>query len=306
VKAKAQGTCVLFVLLSAQAGAAECVAVEGPAVRVSALAPFIDQAPAQQMDRVLASTPDPGTRRWITAAEMHRWGLSPLESLAAPGVCIERRLRPIRSEDVSHELQVALQQGDPRAQLAGITSIQPLLVPEGHLSWPSAGFRLLSSNDGSCSFLWQGELEFDPHRLMAVRVLGRYRAEIVRLVATRNLQTGDVLSASDYERITEPGCPRSAGAKVPPPEGFVMRRALNKGDDIESLMLKAPSVVEGGTTVRVVASSGGASVTIEAIAENPGRRGDSIFVRTRESGKRIRVLLTGKGEASAFVAGAAR
>jgi flagella basal body P-ring formation protein FlgA len=141
---------------------------------------------------------------------------------------------------------------------------------------------------------------------MAVRVLGRYRAEIVRLVATRNLQTGDVLSASDYERIIEPGCPRGAGAKVPPPEGFVMRRALNKGDDIESVMLKAPSVVEGGTTVRVVASSGGASVTIEAIAENPGRRGDSIFVRTRESGKRFRVLLTGKGEARAIVAGAAR
>jgi flagella basal body P-ring formation protein FlgA len=85
-----------------------------------------------------------------------------------------------------------------------------------------------------------------------------------------------------------------------------MRRALNKGGEIEFAMLKAPPVVEAGTAVRVVASSGGASVSIEAIAENPGRRGESVFVRTRESGKRIRVLLTGKGEASAIVAGATR
>jgi flagella basal body P-ring formation protein FlgA len=296
----------LFVLLSAQAVASECVVVEGPAVRVSALVPFIDQAPAQQMDRILASTPDPGARRWITAAEMRQWGLFPRESLAAPGVCLERRLRPLQSEDVMRELQVMLQRGNPRAELVGITSIHPLLVPEGRLNWPSAGFRLLSSNDGFCSFLWRGELEFDSHRLMAVRVLGRYRAETVRLVATRSLQAGDVLGAIDYETITEPGCPPSAGVQSTSPEGFIMRRALNKGGEIEFAMLKAPPVVEAGTAVRVVASSGGASVSIEAIAENPGRRGESVFVRTRESGKRIRVLLTGKGEASAIVAGATR
>jgi flagella basal body P-ring formation protein FlgA len=85
-----------------------------------------------------------------------------------------------------------------------------------------------------------------------------------------------------------------------------MRRALNKGDSIEAAVLKAPNVVEEGAAVRVIASAGGASVSIQAIAEKPGRRGESVFVQNRESGKRIRVLLTGKGEASALVAGVTR
>jgi flagella basal body P-ring formation protein FlgA len=55
-----------------------------------------------------------------------------------------------------------------------------------------------------------------------------------------------------------------------------------------------------------MASAGGASVSIEAVAEKSGRRGESVFVLNKESGKRIRVLLTGKGEASAVVAGVTR
>jgi flagella basal body P-ring formation protein FlgA len=306
MKGKIQGLYALLFMLAARTEALECIRVDGPAVRVSALAPFIDPAQPPQSDRILTSTPDPGTRRWITAAELRQWGLSPREGVAAPGVCLERRLRPLQSEDVIKETQAVLQRDHGKAQLVGITSVQPLLVPEGQLILPPSGFRLLSANDGFCSFLWRGAVEFDSHRWMPVKVLGRYQAETVHFVAKRGLQAGDVLSASDYERIAEPGCSRDTEAQLGPPEGSIMRRALNKGDGIEVAMLKAPAVVEEGAAVRVMASAGGASVSIEAIAEKPGRRGESVFVRNRESGKRIRVLLTGKGEASAIVSGATR
>ena len=305
VKPNIRGVHFLFILLAAQAGAAECIAIEGPVVRASMLAPFIDPAATPQSDPILTSTPDPGTRRWITSVEMHRWGLSPRESLATPGVCIERRLHSLQSEDVMRELQGVLQQGHGKVQNVGITSIQPLLVPEGRLRLPPAGFQELSTNNGFCSFLWRGSVEFDSHRLIAIKLLGRYQAETFRFVATRNLQPGEVLSASDYQRITEPGC-SSGATELALSEGFIMRQTLSEGDDIKTAMLKAPPVVEEGAAVRVMASTGGALVSIDAIAEAPGRRGDTVFVRNRESGKRIRVLLTGKGEARAVVAGTTR
>lgn len=307
MKASAQGAYVLLVLLSARACAAECVAIEGSVVRVSALAPFIEHAPAEQLDldRILTSTPDPGTRRWITASDMRKWGLPPRESLAIPGVCLERRLHSLQSEEVTREIEAVLQKGRGKVQLMGITSIQPLLVPEGHLSLPSSGFQPLSANNGFCSFMWRGAVEYDSHRLFAVKVLGRYQAETIHFVARRSLQTGDVLSASDYERITKPGCSHG-GTEMELPEGSVLRRALNQGDGIEAAMLRAPPVVEEGEAVRVIALAGGASVSIEAIAEKPGSRGERVFVRNTESGKRIRVLLTGKGEANAIVEGIKR
>jgi len=90
------------------------------------------------------------------------------------------------------------------------------------------------------------------------------------------------------------------------PEGSSMLRALREGEGIEAAMLKAPPLVEAGAAVRVKATAGGALVSVDAIAEKPGARGEAIFVRNTESGKRIRVLLTGKGEASAIIAGVTR
>lgn len=304
------GTFILCSFLSARADALKCIAVEGPVVRISALAPFIERAQPLDLDRILTSTPDPGTRRWITEAEIRQWGLSPNKRLAAPGVCLERQLRPLQSEDVMREIRLQLHRDHARAQLVGITSVRPLLVPEGHLRLAPSGFRLLSARDGFCSFLWRGAVEFDSNRLTAITVLGRYQAEAVHFVTKRSLQPGDVLTASDYEGITKPGCTGDERAESTSLEGSldgsIARRPIAEGVAIEATMLQAPQVVEEGGAVRVMASAGGAVVGIDAVAEKPGRRGESVFVRNRESGKRIRVLLTGKGEARAIVAGAAK
>lgn len=297
---------ILFLVLTWTAGAAECLEVEGPVVTVSALLPFVDLAPALPLEGILTSTPDPRTRRWITVAELRRWGLSPHEDLGAPGICVERRLKPLQSVSVRSEIQAALHSRLGDVRLLGITSIQPSLFPEGQLSLPPTGLRILSADEGVCSFLWRGDIQYDEHRLTPVKVLGRYRAETVQFVAKRDLRPGNVLGSDDYERIAKPGCTHGGETTQTPQEGSIMRQGLSKGDVIETAMLKAPPVVEEGTVIRVVASAGGASVSVEAIAERSGRRGESVFVLNRDSGKRIRVLLTGKGEASAIVPGAAR
>jgi flagella basal body P-ring formation protein FlgA len=306
MKASVMGVCVLVSLLTAPAVAAECLVVDGPVISVSALLPFVERTPALPMDRILASTPDPGTRRWITAADLRQWGLAPQANLDPPGICVERQLKPLPSEDVKRQIQEALHSRHGDVQLLGISSIQPSLVPAGHLSLPPTGFQLLSADEGVCSFLWRGSIEFDTNRRAAIKVLGRYQAEIVHFVAKRDLLAGDVLGPDDYARVAKPGCPHGTEASLTPPEGSIMRRALIRGDVIETAMLKVSPVVDEGAVIRVIASAGGASVSVEAIAERSGRRGENIFVRNKDNGKRIRVRLIGKGVASAIVAGAER
>jgi flagella basal body P-ring formation protein FlgA len=304
--ARIQSAYVLLLLLAAPAGAEDCLAVEGPTVQASALLPFIDPVSDLPMDRVLTSTPAPGTRRWIRAAELRRWGLSPQTSLGEPGICVERRLKPLQSESVRSEVQAALHSRLGNVQLLGITSVQPSLSPEGHLNLPPAGLQLLSADEEVCSFLWRGAIQYDEHRVTPIKVLGRYQTEVIHFVAKRDLRAGDVLGPNDYEKVAKPGCAHGRATSLVPQEGSMMRRALGRGDVIEATMLKAPPVVEEGSVVRVMASAGGALVSIEAIAEGPGRRGESVFVVNKGSGKRVRVLLTGRGEASAIVPGATR
>jgi flagella basal body P-ring formation protein FlgA len=296
---------MLVLLSTPMVQAGECLEVEGPTVRVSVITPFVEYPHSLSQDRILTSTPDPGTRRWITAEEIRQWGLSPIEGAATSVLCVERQLHPLLTEDVVKEVQSALERNHEKVLSVGSTSIQPLLVPKGRLILPPAGFQSISSNNGVCSFLWRAAVEYDSHRLIGVKILGHFQAETTHFVATRNLQPGDVLSGGDYERIAKPGCSRHR-LELAPPEGSIIRRALSKGDDIEMAMLNPAPVVDEGGAVWVRASAGGASVSIEAIAEKSGRRGESVFVRNKESGKRIRVLLTGKGEASAFVSGAAK
>jgi flagella basal body P-ring formation protein FlgA len=208
-------------------------------------------------------------------------------------------------EDVRRAVSAALPAVVPTARSASITSIRPAQAPPGDLAFPPAGFRLLSSSGGYCSFLWDGSLNFDGTRRMPVKVLGRYQAETVRLAARHDLRAGDVVTPSDYDRVVEPGCPTGNFRELPA-DGSVMRQSVGKGGAIEASALQSPPLIEEGAVVGVVAQAGGASVRIHAIAERTGRRGESITVRNTENGKRIRVVITGAGEARVAVAGAAR
>ncbi len=296
----------LLLQLAGSTWAAECLQVEGPVIRVSTLTPFIVLQPSIQLDRILASTPNPGAKRWITAAQIAQWSLSPREGMAQIGVCLERELHPLRAESLIGDLQSVLNNhGHDDVQILEITSIQPLLVPDGRLRLALTDFQPLATGVGLCGFMWRSTLEFDSHRLMTVRILGHYEAEATRLVAKRSLQAGDVLSAEDYSRITEFGCSRGTSQSALP-EHSILKRAVGSGYRIEPAMLKTQPVVEAGTVVRIEASAGTALVSLVATAESSGARGDAIFVRNDTSGKRIRVVITGKGEAIAIVAGATK
>jgi flagella basal body P-ring formation protein FlgA len=283
--------------------AGECVDIDGPVVRVAALARFARSPASISPNHILIETPDPGNRRWLSPAEMRLWGLAPKEDMPMQGICVQRRLQRLTSEDVAQAVQDGLLARHGIVKLVQITSLQPSVGPVGQLRLAPSGPQLLSRADDFCSFLWRGAIEYDAHRTVPIRVLGRFQLAQAVFVARRDLQAGDVLTPADYEQVVRAGCSARMEAEPEMPEGSILKQPLRSGDAIQPLMLKAPLAVLQGETVRVVARVGGAAVGIDAEAERQGRRGESILVHNRETGKRIRVLLTGKGEGSAACGG---
>lgn len=291
------------VFLPAPSKAGSCVEIDGPVVRAAALARFAQAPDAISPDHILTDTPDPGNRRWISPAEMRLWGLAPTGDSPAQGICVQRRLQRLPLEDVAEAVQAALLARHRTVKLVQITSLQPAVGPAGQLRLSPSGPQLLSRADGVCSFLWRGALAYDAHRTIPFTVLGRFQLGQAFFVARRDLYTGDALTKADYESVVRAGCSAQADAEPELPEGSILKQPLRCGDAIQARMLKAPPAVLQGETVRVMARVGGAAVRIDAEAEREGRRGEFIFARNRETGKRIRVLLTGKGEGSAIYGG---
>ncbi|MGD0580786.1 MAG: SAF domain-containing protein, partial [Bryobacteraceae bacterium] len=143
----------------------------------------------------------------------------------------------MQSEAVAEAVQTALLARHSSARLVQVTSFQPAVGPAGRLMLPPSGFQMLSAAGDSCSFLWRGALEYDPHRTTPVQVLGRFQLAQAVFVARRDLQAGDSLAAADYERVLKTAC--SARAEVEPelPDGSILKRSLRSGDTIRPFML---------------------------------------------------------------------
>ena len=291
------------VLLPAAMTAGSCLEIDGPVLRAAALAQVAQAPDSISADRILTATPDPGNRRWIAPSEMRRWGLVPGADTPAEGICVQRRLPRLASEDAAQAVQAALLARHKMVKLVQIISLQPSVGPAGQLRLSPSGPQLLSQSDGFCSFLWRAALEYDAHRTVPVKLLGRFQLAQAVYVARRDLQAGDVLAKADYESVVKSGCSAQVGVEPPVLEGSILKQPLRSGDTIQPQILQAPPAVLQGETVRVVARVGGVAVGIDTQAERDGRRGEFIFVRNPETGKQVRVLLTGKGEASATSGG---
>jgi flagella basal body P-ring formation protein FlgA len=256
-------------------------------------------------DRALAPAPDPGRRRWIEAYDLRQWGLTPLASVTPP-VCVERRLHPADSAEVAAAVTRALAAGGTEVRQVEITSFYPEALPAGEMHLPFSGFRALSEVRDQCEFLWYGSYEFDAQRTIPFRVVGRLQALRAEYVAARDLAANEPLRTADFERGTRPGCPAQGDAASRNPDGATLRQALKRGEVIRPNLLKAPLLVSRGETLQVSSTVGAATVKTEAEAESEGARGQSISAKNRQTGKVIRVLLTGPGEGVAVREGAAR
>jgi flagella basal body P-ring formation protein FlgA len=70
---------------------------------------------------------------------------------------------------------------------------------------------------------------------------------------------------------------------------------LPAGAILTATAIQAPLLVRAGQTTMVTVISGGVSVTVNAVADESGRRGDTILMTNASSGQRFHALITAQG-----------
>ncbi|HLK18977.1 MAG TPA: flagellar basal body P-ring formation chaperone FlgA, partial [Bryobacteraceae bacterium] len=83
--------------------------------------------------------------------------------------------------------------------------------------------------------------------------------------------------------------------------GRVPRRALRADLPVFRTDLMEPFQIQRGETVQVTAISGAAQLTMEAVAQNSGRQGETISLKNERSGKVFQGKIEGKDRALVMV-----
>jgi flagella basal body P-ring formation protein FlgA len=118
------------------------------------------------------------------------------------------------------------------------------------------------------------------------------------VVTAHPVAAGQVLAAGDLLVQSKP-VQLFAGRQVymDPAQivGANATMSLAAGMIITQDMVQAPLVVKAGQTVAVQVISGGVVLTINAVAQQPGRVGDTILLTNPSSGRRFSAQVTAQG-----------
>lgn len=280
----------LAMALAAAGLAAECGIVTGDHIYASdlaALAPAFGAVPATA---VFGYSPRPATRRGATAEELGRFARAHGISAEFDAMCFVRAAAPPDTEAAAAAMRASL--GSPEARIE-IVEISRFPAPPGVLVFPRES--LVEPAAGGVA-VWNGHVQYDGGRF-AIWVKARIAVPVTRLVAASALRPGQILAEGDVRVETAEDFPRRTQPLSNPADavGKAARRAIAAGAAIPANALIEPNAVERGDTVMVEVRSGGAVLKLEAKAEAPGRRGDTIPLRNAASGKLFRARIEDKG-----------
>jgi flagella basal body P-ring formation protein FlgA len=193
----------------------------------------------------------------------------------------------------------------PALVSAAVRAAAALAVPNATVSLgPVAGAGAMPPCAGALSVSFTGMLPYEqaaahcaaPAWTLYVSVILAQSATIV--LTARPLAAGEVLDAADLRMAAEPVAAFAgrdvfyaeapligAAAVMPLPAGMI----LSPGD------VTPPWLIKTGQTVTVLVISGSVSVSVTAVADEPGRLGDTVLLTNPASGKRFSGLVTRDG-----------
>jgi flagella basal body P-ring formation protein FlgA len=117
-------------------------------------------------------------------------------------------------------------------------------------------------------------------------------------VAARPIAAGASLAPEDFRLQREPVAAYAGRQVYYAPDDLIGATAamnLPAGAILTATALQAPMLVRAGQTTMVTVISGGVSVTVNAVADEAGRRGDTILMTNPSSGQRFHALVTAQG-----------
>jgi flagella basal body P-ring formation protein FlgA len=246
---------------------------------------------------VLASAPQPGSRRVIRSGEI----LSLARRLSipigtAPDVCFEWRMGPLDREQARAAMYSALQLPDAQIEIEE-TSSYP--VPQGQIEFPRERLGAPASPDQRNGVLWRGDVLYGGSHRYAIWAKVRITAQCEEVVAAQRLNSGQPISLRELRAESVPCFP---AGKAPAPSidamtGLLPIRPIAAGEQIPMTALKAPYEIVRGDLVEVQVYSGAVRLAFTGKAESSGYKGGSISIRNPRSNRIFQARITGKDEA---------
>src|ERR1700693_1689181 len=292
---------VWFFLLSMLARSGPCEMINADQISGADLARALPAFSSIPRDAVLGYSPAPGGRRVFTFPELE--GIAKKYSIIAPKdskACFEWALQPLNEDAVRAAIRESLQAPEARVEVLTMSKAQ---APRGKLVFPLTGLSASTGIDPSTPVTWRGEVSYRSSHKFAVWARVRVSATMTRVVATEMILPGHAVLAKQGRLETYDDFPlRSDIARnLEEVIGRVPRRAIRAELPVFRTDLAEPYQVQRGEMVQVTAIAGAAELTMEALAQNSGRQGDTIYLKNQRSGKIFLARIEGKDKALVVV-----
>jgi flagella basal body P-ring formation protein FlgA len=282
---------------------AGCLAVSSDQIMARDLrdaVPFLEKL---DPETPLGFSPLPGTQRILSARELtliaQRHGLTLISSGGLmPNVCVERAVRPISREEMKSALVAALGTADTELELIEFSE-QP--APPGRLEFRRAGLNKPPLLAPEAPVLWRGRLIYDGQRSVMVWARVKITVDRVVLVASEDIAIGAVLGAGQIQEVQERQFPFVEPSPLARDEiiGKIARRVIPAGRKFAPGALGEPTDISRGDLVHVRIVDGSATLSLDAVAQSSGKKGESILVHNPTTGKNFRAVVEEKGRATA-------
>ena len=270
--------------------AAECTPVHGPRILGRDLNLVHPGLVSVKDDEVIATTPEPGLERRLTAFEERHFGV------ALAGLCFCRATALLKVADLEKALRSVLA---GRAATVEVIDFSRVPVPEGSIQFTLSGITKPSqAGSESSPVMWRGRLVYDTARSIPIWVQARILEKRRWVESVMSLSRGVIVSPEQLAQKTGDRFPLAV-VSVGDPAAFVgriPRRTIPAGRTLTSEMFDDPPLISRGESVTVEVLSGTVSLTYEARAETGGKLNDFILVRDNESGRKNQARVAAKGK----------
>jgi len=227
----------------------------------------------------------------ILIARKH--GLEPGDGVVS--ICVERLVRPISPLEMKAALVGAIGTTDVDLDLVEF-SREPL--PRGQLEFTPANLGRPQGENPEIPVIWRGVLRYDHQSSAPVWAKVKVSVSCALLVAAEDISAGTLIQAAQVKEVRGrqfPFLPLS----IPSSQaiiGKIARQLIPAGQRFAPSTLDEPKDISSGDKVRVSVVDGSTTLSLDAIAESSGKRGESILVHNPSSGKNFRAVVEEKAK----------
>ncbi len=286
-----------ILVICAALSAGECISVAADKIVVRDLASAVPLFGSLDAETVIGFAPLPGVQRILSSRELlalaRQQGLEAESTL--PSVCVQRAVQSLEGAKLEAALMNALGIPDAHLELLGFSNQG---VPAGRLEFSIGGLNKPPAGSPQTPVIWRGRLIYDAGRSLAVWAKVRITVQRSTVIAIEHIQAGAVIRREQVKARDAIEFPFSGAFvdSISRVVGRVARQNILAGQRISPALLAEPSSVLPGERVHVQVVDGLALLSLEAVAQSAGSKGDVILMHNPATGKSFRGVVEDKGK----------